>query len=182
MRFVAFLRAINVGGHTVTMDALRRHVEALGLTKVSTFIASGNVIFDTRSRAIPALERRIAAHLHTALGYEVGTFVRTSAAVAAIARYRPFPEAAMRAARVVCVGFLAEPLTAAAVKALMGLRNATDDFHVHGTEVYWLCRSRQSDSDFSNAVFEKATKARATFRGMNTIAKLTAKFGFAAGA
>ena len=45
-RHVAFLRAINVGGHTVKMADLRRSFEALGFDAVETFIASGNVIFD----------------------------------------------------------------------------------------------------------------------------------------
>ena len=44
-RLIAFLRAINVGGHTVTMMKLRKEFEALGLQDVETFIASGNVIF-----------------------------------------------------------------------------------------------------------------------------------------
>ena len=39
----AFLRAINVGGHTVKMDHLRDIFESLGFSNVETFIASGNV-------------------------------------------------------------------------------------------------------------------------------------------
>ena len=46
MKYVAFLRAINVGGHVVKMEVLRAHFESLGLSSVDTFIASGNVIFD----------------------------------------------------------------------------------------------------------------------------------------
>ena len=63
MRYVAFLRAINVGGHTVRMEALRREFESLGATNVETFIASGNVIFDTARRNAAALERAIEEHL-----------------------------------------------------------------------------------------------------------------------
>lgn len=44
-RFIAFLRAINVGGRNIKMDDLRALLEAMGLTNVETFIASGNVIF-----------------------------------------------------------------------------------------------------------------------------------------
>ena len=44
-RYIALLRAINVGGHTVKMDHLRRLFEALDLAAVETFIASGNVVF-----------------------------------------------------------------------------------------------------------------------------------------
>jgi len=45
-RCIAFLRAVNVGGRIVKMDALRGHFEAAGFTSAETFIASGNVIFD----------------------------------------------------------------------------------------------------------------------------------------
>jgi len=45
-RYVALLRAINVGGHVVKMDVLRKHFTKLGFTNVETFIASGNVLFD----------------------------------------------------------------------------------------------------------------------------------------
>ncbi len=43
--YVAFLRAINVGGHNVKMEVLRALFEAQGYADVATFIASGNVIF-----------------------------------------------------------------------------------------------------------------------------------------
>ena len=57
-RFVAFLLAINVGkGHVVKMDSLRRAFESLGFSKVETFIASGNVIFDTGAGNPKALVR-----------------------------------------------------------------------------------------------------------------------------
>ena len=48
-RYVALLRAINVGGHTVKMDALRKHFSRMGFANVETFIASGNVIFDAKA-------------------------------------------------------------------------------------------------------------------------------------
>ena len=176
-RFVAFLRAINVGGHTVKMEDLRALFEARGFSKVETFIASGNVIFDSKARDMAALERRIEAHLQESLGYEVKTFVRGDAEIAAIARYQPFKEALMKSAMALNVAFLVEPLSAQAQQTLLSrFRTEIDDFHVHGREIYWLCRKKQSESEFSNAVLEKALKLRATFRGMNSIAKLAAKY------
>jgi len=176
-RFVAFLRAINVGGHTVTMGALRKEFEALGLQDVETFIASGNVIFTSRSADLGALEKKIEARLRAALGYEVATFIRTDAEVAAVAGYPAFPASQVRDAAARCVGFLSEPLDAAATRALMAFTTDNDAFHTHGREVYWLCRTKQSDSTFSNAKFEKAVKAQATFRGINTVVRLAAKYG-----
>lgn len=176
-RLVAFLRAINVGGHVVKMDALRTQFEALGLAEVETFIASGNVLFSSRAANLAALEKKIEQRLHGALGYEVRTFLRTEAEVCAIAGYKPFPPRAIAGAGALCVGFLAEPLDGAAVRTLLTLKTDIDDFHVNGREVYWLCTKRQHESTFSNARFEKQLKASVTFRGVNTIARLAAKCG-----
>ncbi|HEY1911149.1 MAG TPA: DUF1697 domain-containing protein [Vicinamibacterales bacterium] len=174
-RLIAFLRAINVGGHVVKMDALRKQFEALGLTDVETFIASGNVLFTSRTANLAAIEKKIETRLEKALGYEVRTFVRTEAEVCAIARYKPFPAGAIAGAGALCVGFLADPLGPAAVKTLLALKTEIDDFHVQGKEVYWLCTKRQHESTFSNVRFEKQVKASVTFRGVNTVARLAAR-------
>ena len=67
-KFVAFLRAINVGGHLVKMDQLRSLLEELGFVNVETFIASGNVIFESRAGATAPLERKIERVLRDGLG------------------------------------------------------------------------------------------------------------------
>src|SRR5512141_1995213 len=89
-KYVAFLRAINVGSHTVKMDQLRSLFEALKFANVETFIASGNVIFDVKTTNTQSLERKIEKHLEQSLGYEVVTFVRSIPELQEIANYRPF--------------------------------------------------------------------------------------------
>jgi uncharacterized protein (DUF1697 family) len=175
-RFIAFLRAINVGGHTVKMDRLRQLFEALGFSSVETFIASGNVAFQTATRNAQALEQKIESRLRAELGYEVATFVRTDAEVAAIANYQPFRQSDLDAATALNIAFLAEPLDAMAKKKLMALKTEIDDFHVHGREIYWLCRKKQSESTFSNAALEKTLGVRSTLRGANTIRQIAAKY------
>src|SRR5262249_58603747 len=106
------------------------------------------------------------------LGYEVATFVRTAEEVAALAEYRPFDAAQLASASksgAFCVGFLDKRLDNAAVRGLMAFKTDINDFHTRGREVFWLCQKRQSESTFSNPNMEKALKARATFRGMNTL-------------
>jgi uncharacterized protein (DUF1697 family) len=62
-KFVAFLRAINVGGdRTVKMQSLRQVFESLGCSRVTTFIASGNVVFDTTTKRTKTLERKTKEH------------------------------------------------------------------------------------------------------------------------
>jgi uncharacterized protein (DUF1697 family) len=179
LRHVAFLRAINVGGHVVTMDKLRSLFEGLGLKEVETFIASGNVLFAPAKGGVAALEARIEKQLEKALGYEVATFIRSDAEVAAIAAHAPFPAKATARAKSLCVGLTRESLTAAQKKTILALKNGLEDFHVDGREVYWLSRVGQAESKFNNAVFERAV-TRATWRGMKTMVKLADKYGFTA--
>jgi uncharacterized protein (DUF1697 family) len=60
---VAFLRAINVGGHTVTMNALKAHFRDAGFSNVESFIASGNIVFQSKSANAAAVERKIELRL-----------------------------------------------------------------------------------------------------------------------
>ena len=177
-RFVAFLRAINVGGHVVTMEQLCRHFAKAGAKDVETFIASGNVIFNWPTGAAAAAEAAIEARLHKALGYEVKTFVRSAAEVAEVARYRPFSEPDMKAATVMNVGFMAQPLDAAATQTLAAFRSSVDDFHTFGRELYWLCKTRTSESPFFKVPLEKRLGIRATFRNMNTVQRLATRYGW----
>ena len=175
-RYAAFLRAINVGGHVVKMEVLRAVFEDLGFAKVETFIASGNVIFDTRPKDLASVERKIEQALEKRLGYEVATFIRSIEDVSAIAGYQPFSPPDMASAASLNVGLLKGSLGAATLAELGKLRTDIDDFHANGSELYWICRKRQSESKVSNAVFERALKVKATFRGMRTMAKLAAKY------
>ncbi len=96
-KYVAFLRAINVGGHIVKMDHLRQLFETLGFDNVETFIASGNVIFDSTSKSTKTLERKIETLLKETFGYPVATFIRSTSELANIANYKPFEESELNA-------------------------------------------------------------------------------------
>ncbi|HEY9151560.1 MAG TPA: DUF1697 domain-containing protein [Anaerolineales bacterium] len=175
-KHIAFLRAINVGGHTVKMDVLRQLFESLGFSNVETFIASGNVLFETNSKNADDLETKIESRLRETLGYDVATFVRTDADLKAVAVYKPFPQSQLDAATAFNVAFLKESLDNKTKQKVMALRSAIDDFHIHESELYWLCKKKQSDSKFSNAVLEKTIGKPSTIRGMATIQKIAAKY------
>lgn len=176
-KYIAFLRAINVGGHNVKMDHLRGLFEAIGHTNVETFIASGNVIFDSPSTSAGDLEIAIAKHLQEQLGYAVATFIRTPADLAEICGYWPFDDADRGAeGHTLHIGFLAQEPGEEAGRKLQAFETDSDAFHVAGREVYWLRRGRMSDSEFSGAALEKTLGLAATFRNANTVRKIAAKY------
>lgn len=172
-RYVAFLRAINVGGHVVRMDELRRLFETIGFDNVTTFIASGNVLFDAPGKNTPALEKTIAGHLHKALGYEVATFVRSPSEVAAIAEYVPFEAPELKEGSLL-VGLLPEVVTAADKKKIATLESPVDSLRVHGREVYWHARQNFAKAQFQPARMEKLLDRPVTFRNITTLKKIAA--------
>lgn len=172
-KYIAFLRAINVGGHTVKMDQLRTLFTELGFSNVETFIASGNVIFETSAKSTATLEKKIKEHLKNALGYEVDTFVRTLSELAELHNHSPFK--ADKQEKDVYVGFLHETPNASANAALMALRNKLNDFAIIEREVYWL-RLNKDDSIFLKNSLEKILKMSATVRNITTIQKLYEKY------
>jgi uncharacterized protein (DUF1697 family) len=174
-RTFAFLRAINVGGHTVTMERLRELFAGFGLRGVETFIASGNLIFEPGRETEAAFSRRIEAGLKAALGYEVAVLLRGEAELAALVGGCPFREADVSAAKALNVAFLAAPLTEAQETKLQTLGTAVDAFRTTGREVWWLCQVKQSESTFSNAALERALGVRSTIRGFSTLQRLAAK-------
>ncbi|HEX5165997.1 MAG TPA: DUF1697 domain-containing protein [Thermomicrobiales bacterium] len=175
-RFVAFLRAINVGGRTVKMDQLRALFEEIGLDNVETFIASGNVIF-TSSLPVADLTKRIDDHLHASLGYQAEAFVRTTAELAEIAAHQPFPESEFSEnGATLHIVFLSGVPDKKTQQAVMGLRSPKDDFDIRDREVYWLIRGKMTDSTLKGPELGKALGMATTVRNVNTIRRLVAKY------
>lgn len=178
MKHIALLRAINVGGHTVKMHHLRGLFEQMGFSEVETFIASGNVIFTSPVEDGRALEQQIEAHLRQALGYEVATFIRTPAELAAVAAFEPFPAAEVDG-NMLYIGFLYAPPSDEARQKLLALQTPLDEFRVDGRELYWLCRTSISQSAVSGAKIERALGMPTTLRNVTTVRKLVAKYAVA---
>ena len=173
VRYVAFLRAINVGGHIVKMDQLRKIFASMRLQNVETFIASGNVIFEAAGDA-RALERKIEKGLATALGYEVEVFLRSIAELSAIAQHEPF-EGPLDGCSLFVV-FLKDSPKAAARKRYAGLRLEEDKLTINRREVYWLRRGSMTDSPVA-VPLGKVVGNGGTMRNVTTVRKLAAKYG-----
>jgi uncharacterized protein (DUF1697 family) len=76
MTYVAFLRAVNVGGKgIVSMAAIREALVALGLSDVRTYINSGNVIFSTQASGAHGLTARIEKALDQHSGVAIKVLV-----------------------------------------------------------------------------------------------------------
>jgi uncharacterized protein (DUF1697 family) len=157
------------------MDRLRNVFESIGFADVETFIASGNVIFRSRSAKPSALEKRIEQQLKKALGFEVSTIIRSTAELADIVALDPFPGSATPASTLY-VGLLKSAPDSDTRKRVFTLRTPTDEFRVEGRELYWLCHTKSMDSIVSFARLEKTAMSSATFRNITTLRKLAEKY------
>ena len=172
-RYVALLRAINVGKRIVKMDRLRAEFEAIGFQNVETLIASGNVFFDSPSKSAAALEKRIEAQLLESLGYEVDTYVRTPAELAAVCAIQPFADSPEHAAsNALYVGFVKLPPAPEAIARLRNLGNGIDEFRVHGREYFWSSLNSMGQSKITGVMIERALGAASTARNITTVRKL----------
>ena len=175
--YVALLRGINLGNRRVKMTTLAALFEEMGFGAVSTFIASGNVLFESPATDAGQLEEQIQHGLAESLGYTVDTFVRTRAEIAAVAAFRPFPADMDDPANTVHTGFLKAPLGAEAAARLEACLTDVDEFRVEGREFFWLCRIRTSDSKVWSSPAMRAVGIRtSTMRNMTMLRKLAAQY------
>ena len=190
MRFVALLRAINVGGRNVKMDRLREIFVGLGFDDVSTYIASGNVLFSAPA-AIPAADREhvIEAALRQHLGFVVPTFVLDGHALSALVGREAFdgrwgrpgsvpngqPGSVPNGQPGSYAGPLKRDATAAERERVAALSTEIDSFEIHGRELFWLCETSMGQSKITPAKLERALGQPTTMRNANTMAALATR-------
>jgi len=160
--FIALLRAVNVGGTgKLPMTELKTLCEAAGFEAVRTYIASGNVVFKSRTS-----EAQVKAALEAALGdyagKPVGVLVRTAAEMAAVLAANPFQEKPTNLTHAI---FLDAPPQADALEAVSGRRNELLRLGMREIYVFY--------ADGAGASKLKIPAAKSgTARNMNTVAKL----------
>ncbi|HWI64261.1 MAG TPA: DUF1697 domain-containing protein [Symbiobacteriaceae bacterium] len=170
--FIALLRGINVGGHKlVKMAELKRTFEALGFSRVQTYIQSGNVVFEAAEDEA-SLRRRIEQAIEAAFGFAVPTVLRTAQALEAIVADCPFPVDRLAEGEELYVALLAEAPAQAGIDKLLASRSDTDECRLAGREVYLLLRNGARETIFTNNFLEKKLGVPVTTRNWQTINKL----------
>jgi uncharacterized protein (DUF1697 family) len=133
-RFVAFLRAVNVGERRVAMPTARKVLEQLGLEQVSSYANSGNLLFSTTGTASDH-EAGIRSALENVFGFELTTFIRTAAQVNDLATAKPFGLIAPGHTHFALLPLTR--LTAAEKRAVEALSNDHDEVVVRGAVLRW---------------------------------------------
>jgi uncharacterized protein (DUF1697 family) len=109
VRYVAFLRGINVGGSKpVKMDLLRSAFEKYGYVNVKSVLASGNIVFDAAQTNLPVLELELQAVLKKTMSLDIKVMLRTQCALKNLAETNPFCTTKVTPETRLYVTFLAE--------------------------------------------------------------------------
>ena len=173
MKYVAFLRAVNVGGRIVKMERLRKIFEELKFKNVKTFIQSGNVIFETEEKNKDILIKKIEKKLKVSLGYEVLVMLRKDKELKNIVKNNPFKEEKLDENTRVYIAFLYNKPGKEVKSTIPSLNNKNGAFHLKGNEVY--CKVRREEkkhSYFSILLLEKKLGIPLTTRNQTTVNKI----------
>ena len=170
--FVALLRAVNVGGNNkVPMPALRTLFESSGYTDVTTYIQSGNVVFDSASTKRPALVGQIEAAIKREFGLRIDVVIRSARELAAAIDANPYGDR-VRDHKTLHVAFLNDPPDRARLATIDAARFAPDEFAIGRREVYVHCPNGVGGSKLPTALAARLAPSPATMRNWNTVTKL----------
>ncbi len=169
-RYVALLRGINVGGHhKLPMADLRRVLGQAGCTEVTTYIQSGNAVFDVPTAK--GLEQNLAGALEREFGFAVPVVMRSAKQFAPVVASQPFDLSATDP-KWIHVMFLSRKPSKAQVAKLDPARSPADEFEVHGAEIYVRFGKGSATSKFTNAYVDQTLGLTSTSRNWRTVLKL----------
>ena len=178
MTYVAFLRAVNVGGKgLLRMTDLVEACGAAGCRNVRTVQAAGNVIFDAPPVRLPAIIRRMQQHVSALLGAPADITIRSVEDLQAILRAAPFGELAADRALKLYVVFLFAPPRAKLTCPFANAKEALEAIGARKSEVFVVSRRKPRGLmyGFPNAFVEGAAGVPATSRNWSTVAKIVDK-------
>src|ERR1700719_312757 len=161
-KYVALLRAVNVGGGgKLPMTELKSMCESSGFLNPRTYIASGNVVFESKLPEA-AVKKKLERSMATYAGKPVEVMVRTGAEIVAVLAANPFKS---RAANATVAIFLDERPPKDTLKTMTG--QGKEEVTLETREIYV-----HYGEGMGRSKLKIPAAKRGTARNMNTIAKL----------
>lgn len=172
MIYIAFLRGINVGGHTVKMERLRELFAELGYANVRTYIQSGNVFFESPEVNRGALAAAIEQHLEQALGYAVPVCLRTIPELERVLALDPFKGRDVTPDMRLSVAFACQPIAHTLALPLWSPKRDMEIVGVTDQEAFVIWYIINGRPPASQNFVDKALGSKVTVRFFHTTAKI----------
>jgi uncharacterized protein (DUF1697 family) len=171
MRYVALLRAVNVGGAKLPMAQLRDVCAGLGWRGVETYIQSGNVLFEADAPARDletALEQGVEQHF----GLTRPVMVRSAAQWSLYAAGSPFPAQERHHPNHILLGIAKDPVAAGAAEALQARAAAGEQVRQSADALWFWFPDGSGVPKLTPAAIDKAAGSPVTTRNWRTVRKL----------
>lgn len=173
MRYVALLRAINVGGsRRMKMKELRSVFTTIGLSDPVTLLQSGNVVFSPDSEDPEGLTAAIENAIGLAFGFDVEVVLRTGPDLEAIVADHPFRQEQLDDLRMAHVMFFKDPPPADRFSDLRAAHDGPEELVLQGRELYIHYPEGSGRSRLTGSSIEKALDRPGTARNWNTVLKI----------
>jgi uncharacterized protein (DUF1697 family) len=170
--FVALLRGINVGRHRrVAMADVRAAAVAAGYDDVTSYLQSGNLIFESRGHTTTAVGSALEQILENALQLDIDVIVRSAAELAKIVANNPLFDPKLDP-KFLHVAFLKQKPSATAARGVKDAAFGRDEFVLRGAELYFRYPDGSGQSKMSAAFFEKKLGTPATARNWRVVCAL----------
>lgn len=169
--YIAFLRAINVGGYRkIKMADLKAMFESLGFKNVNTYIQSGNVVFDAPEEKAEELSGIITQQIEDAFGHDVPVLIREPDTLKLLLEKFPFEE---EEGWKRYIGFLSEKPDPDSAENLETASSNIESFEVFEDNLFvFVDKTTDQKPSFSNGFIEKELGMHATTRNLRTIRKV----------
>jgi uncharacterized protein (DUF1697 family) len=170
--YIAILRGINVSGRNlIKMEALRSLIETLGYKNCTTYIQSGNIIFQAKKMDSSIIANAIAKAIKTSFSFDVPVLIKTQAEMETVFANNPFLLKDKKDINFLHITFLSTMPTEEAKKKIIG-DFAEDLYTFIDASVYLYCPGGYGNTKLSNTFFENKLKCTATTRNWKTIIQL----------
>jgi uncharacterized protein (DUF1697 family) len=172
-RYVALLRAVNLGAHNkVSMAELRALCERLGMKEVRTLLQSGNLVFESAARSSSVLEKTLEGATGEALGVRTDFFVRTAQEWGALVAANPFKSEAKSDPGHLLLMCFKEAPKRPGVSALEQAIVGRERVRPGERHAYFVYPDGVGRSRLTTLLIEKKLGTRGTARNWNTVLKL----------
>ena len=169
--YLSILKGINVSGkNSIKMSDLKIVYKNIGFENVTTYIQSGNVVFESKPQK--NINTLIEENIAETFGFEVPVIIRTKEEIQNIVQENPFLKEKNIEIDKLHVTFLSEIPTKENSSNLPIDNFEPDKFLVKNKEVYVYCPDGYGNTKLNNNYFEKKLKVKATTRNWKTTNKL----------
>ncbi|MDR2148778.1 MAG: DUF1697 domain-containing protein [Tannerella sp.] len=170
---ISILRGINVSGQNIIkMDALQKMYKDLGYSHITTYIQSGNIVFNVANAQPEKLEKEISNQIKTVFGFDVPVIVLTVDSLQEIIDNNPFAKDLNKDPGFLHVTFLSSTPEQYDIEAIEAKKSDGEEIVIDGHAVYLYCPNGYGNTKLNNSLLEKKLKVGATTRNWKTANKL----------